>query len=85
MYKAEKKVLPTNIQRLFQERDSHYDLRGISMFEQPAARINAKYHCISVKGVILWNKCKDEWKLSATWNKFKRLYKMDVINRYRTE
>ena len=85
MYKADKKSLPHNIQKLFQEREDHYDLRGVNMFQQPLVRINSKYHCISVKGVLLWNNCRDEMKQSATWNEFKHMYKMDVINGYRAE
>ena len=85
MFKADKKTLPYNIQKLFQARDDHYDLRGVSMLQQPLVRINSKYHCISVKGVLLWNNCKDALKQTATWNKFKQMYKMDVINRYRAE
>ena len=85
MFKAGKKILPHNIQKLFQARESHYNLRGVCMFEQPLVRINAKYHCISVKGVLLWNKCREELKLSVTWNKFKKMYTIDVLKSYMIE
>ena len=82
MYKADKRSLPNNIQKLFHARESHYDLRGVKMFDQPLVRLNAKKHCISVKGVLLWNKCRDDLKQCDTWNKFKQMFKMDVLNRY---
>ena len=82
MYRANNNLLPENIQKIFQKRESQYDLRGIYIFDQPIVRTNAKYHCISVKGVTLWNKCKDELKQSRTWNGFKRMFKNDTINRY---
>ena len=55
------------------------------MFEHQFARINAKYDCISVKGVILWNECRDELKNSVTWYKFKQMYKRDVLKLYMGE
>ena len=85
MYKAEKNELPENILQTFTRRESHYDLRGVCMFDQPLVRTNTKEHCISVRGVRIWNKCRDELKQCTTWNRFKRMFKNDIINRYRIE
>ena len=85
MHKAENKLLPNNIQNLFQERESQYNLRGVCKFTQPLVRTNAKHHCISVKGVTLWNKCSDDMKQIKIWNKFKLRFKMDILNKYKIE
>ena len=83
MYKAENKLLPNNIQKLFQKRENEHSLRGLSVFKQPLVRTNAKYHCVSVKGVTLWNKSRDELKKSQTWKRFKNMFKRDRLSSYR--
>ena len=62
-----------NIQTFFQMRESEHNLRGICMFKQQLVRrTNAKYHCISVKGVNV--KYEEELKQSMTWNEFKQVH-----------
>ena len=51
MYRVKKQLLPESIQKLFTKRECQYNLRRIAMFKKQLVRINAKYHCISVKEV----------------------------------
>ncbi len=57
MYNTKNHLLPESIQTLFSKRGCQHDLRGICMFNKQQVRTNAKYHCMSVKGVNLWNSC----------------------------
>lgn len=54
-------------------RECQHDLRGISMFKKQLVRTNVKYHCITVKGVNLWNNCSEELKTYKTVSLNKRL------------
>ena len=82
MYKAHQNILPNNIQILFQKKDNHYYFRGNCMFSQPPVRTDTKNHCVSVKGVKLWNGFKEELKYCETWNKFKYMFKTDIMITY---
>lgn len=61
-------------------RECQHDLRGISMFKKQLVRTNVKYHCITVKGVNLWNNCSEELKTCKTLRKFKQAFKMSILN-----
>ena len=37
-------------------------------------RTNAKYDCITAKGVNLWNNCTEEMKTCRTLHKFKQIF-----------
>ena len=84
MYKAHNQLLPTCVQELFQPRESHYELRGTAIFQQNNARINNKTRCVSITGVKLWNSLENELKNCSSIYKFKKMYKLKVLNKYRT-
>lgn len=84
MYKANNHQLPESIQGLFTERECQHDLRGTCMFKKNQVRTNAKYHCISVKGVILWNSCQEELKICGSLSKLKKLFKNKTLKLYET-
>ncbi len=54
------------------------------MFKKVRARTNAKSRCLSVKGVNLWNKGDKELKVCNSLCKFKKMYKIKMINDYMT-
>ncbi len=83
MYIIYNNLLPNCIQRLFKLRESQYNLRGLYMFKKVRARTNAKV-CLSVKGVHLWNKGDKEFKVCNSLCKFKKMYKIKMINDYMT-
>jgi len=39
-------------------------------------------HCITTKGVHLWNNCNDELKYCATLSKLKQLFGNQILNGY---
>ncbi len=43
------------------------------MFNKQLVRINAKHHCISVKGVNLWHSCHKELKTCSALSNAKKL------------
>ena len=85
MYKVKNDMLPNRIQRFFQLRDDKHHLRGNFMFKKQPVRTNMKLHCVSVKGVTLWNSCCNELKSCKTIGRFKFIFKADILNRYRME
>ena len=82
MYKVKNSQMPNSIQGLFDWRDSKYDPRGTFMFEREKLRTNSKLHCITVKGVELWNTTSEELKNCSTLPKFKKMYKMNTLKGY---
>ena len=62
MFKAQNKLLPGNIQKLFSEREGGYNLRGIFHFKIHSIRTTRKSFCISICGVKLWNRLNVELK-----------------------
>ncbi len=82
MYKVKNEILPPSIQKLFKTRDSQCNLRRMLLFEKPKIRTN---HCVSVRGVNVWNSCPENVKLRSTLVGFKKLYKNNVISRYSME
>lgn len=85
MYKVKNHQLSNSIQGLFQMRDSKHNLRGESVFQKKHIRTNAKYHCVTTKGVNVWNSCSDKMKSCTTISKFKRLFKNHVLNGYKKD
>ena len=85
MYKAKNKLLPQEIQNLFKMKDSSYNLRRPLLFEKPKTRTTVKNHCLSVRGVNIWNNCPENIKLCCTLVSFKKLYKNNIISRYSME
>ena len=84
-YKAHKNGLPPCLQKLFVIRETKYNLRGTNKFNKHFARINDKAFCLSVKGINLWNDLDNELKSCTSLNKFKKMYKNKIINRYKAE
>ena len=80
MYRVKHQLLPNNIQKLFQMRESQHDLKVICMFKHPV-RTNAK-HYITVKRVNLWNNVGEEMKTCRTLSKFKQIFKNNILNGY---
>lgn len=62
IYQVHKNQLPDCIQRLFDTKESQYELRGLGRFEKPRAWTNIKSRCMSVKEANLWNGCDEEVK-----------------------
>ena len=55
MYRAKNKLLPTNIQNRFPDKESHYDLRNPLDFDQPLARLTLKSMSVASCGMSLWS------------------------------
>lgn len=53
LFKASKRELPMNIQKLFVDREGQYSLRGCGNFKVPAVRTTRRSFCVSVCGVKL--------------------------------
>ena len=83
MYRIKNDQLPNSIQRLFEWRECIYYLRGIFMFKRHFVRTKSKFHCITVKGVELWNASSEELKNCSTLIKFKKIYKDNILKGYR--
>ena len=64
-------------------RESKYDFRGICVFKTQLVRTNAKLHCITTKGIYLWNNCCEEMKTCTTLSTFKQIFIKNILNRYR--
>ncbi len=83
MFKAQNNQLPHCIQEMFSPRVSCYNLRGTNMFKTIKVRTNFRSLCISVKRVKLWNSLCDELKTSTSVPKFKNLFNLQVIDKYK--
>lgn len=83
MYKARKKLLPSNIQTMFREREGGYALRGERNWKQPICNTYMKSRCVSVCGVKLWNALRKDLKYSKNMLTFKKGYKDMMIDKYR--
>ena len=84
MYKVKNKKLPTEIQELFELRFSSHSRRPWT-FRQPATRTNTKLHCISCKGVQIWNGISESLRSCEPWSALKRQLKQLIINGYKQE
>ena len=82
-FKAKHKQLPDAIQKLFEFRETKYNLRGINKYRKHFARTETKAHCISVKSVNQWNDLEDELKTCTSLNLFKKMFKRKTINTYK--
>ena len=83
LYKAHNNLLPASIQRLFETKETKYELRNAAMFEPNRARTNTRKHCVTVKGVRLWQGCEKDAKMCRSIYGFKKMYKCNVIKKYR--
>jgi len=84
MYKAYNFKLPHCLQEMFRIRESRYSLRGTELLQKPMAKSNTKRRCLSVKGVDLWNSLLIQLKSSKTIKGFKKRYKLNIMEKYRT-
>lgn len=85
MYKANKKLLPGNIQTLFTERKGNYSFRRELNMKQQSVRTNIKGFCISVFGVVLWNGLEEKIQKCTSEVQLKKLYKKTFFSRYSRE
>ena len=84
MYKVKNKKLPMDIQELFELRFGSYSRRPWT-FIKPVTRTNTKSHCISCKGVQLWNGMSEPLRSCEPWPALKRQFKQLLINGYKEE
>ncbi len=82
MFKAHKKTLPINIQKRFEKRESKYNLKGTEIFKKPRFRTKLMEHCVSVKGISLWNNLNKETKEAKSNITFKRIIKASMLRKY---
>ena len=73
LYKAQNKLLPNCLQKLFETKETKYELRNAGMFDTTLARTNIKQHCVSVKGVSLWKCCDKELRACSSIHVFKKM------------
>ena len=85
MYKVKNRIVPDCIQKLFQIRQSKYELRGMCMFNKINIRTNVKQRCMSVQGVNMWNVLDEEIKTCDTVQRFKKILKNKMLNKYKSE
>lgn len=85
LYKANKGILPENIQKLFTHKEGGYNLRGCSNFKRQIVRTTRKSLCVSVCGVKLWNRMDVELKQCPNIHLFKSRYKKCILSRYKEE
>ncbi len=83
MYKSNNHFLPESFQKLFSERGRQHDWRGTCMFNKQLAKTKAKYHCISVTGVNLWNNYHEALKTCSTRSKEKKKFKINELTQYK--
>ncbi len=55
------------------------------MYVQQTVGTNAKPHCISVKGVNLWNSCRERIQTCRTLSELKQIFENNILNRYRMD
>jgi len=65
-------------------RELRYSLRGTELLQKPMEKSNTKRRCLSVKGVDLWNSLLIRRKSYRTINGFKKRYKLNIMEKYRT-
>ena len=85
MYRAKNKLLPTNIQNRFPDKEIHYDLRNPSDFEQPLARLTLKSMSVASCGMSLWSGLAEDIRKSLNINHFKRKLKNTYFDSYLQE
>ena len=75
-------MLPVNIQRKFEKRESHYNLKGTDIFKKPKFRTKTMERTVSIKGINLWNELQKEVKQSGTIVAFKKIIKTTILKSY---
>ena len=86
MYKAKNKLLPINIQTLFDSNvNVNYSLRNKKTFFTKHARINVKAMCVSMVGVKSWNLLDNKIKVAKSLNCFKKMYKNYIFHCYESQ
>ena len=83
MYKANKKMLSLNIQRLISVEEVTYNnTRQLNNMKQVYIRTTFKSNCIPICGVKLWNSLKMDLRNSTTLPRFKKEYKKSSLRNY---
>ncbi len=85
MYKVYNNLLCYSTQRLFEIRESRYNLRGTGLFKKTKTRTNIKQRSVSVRGVNLWNSCENELKLCSSLSTFKNMFKTKILQKYKNQ
>lgn len=82
LFKANRNLLPVNLQKLFAQREGGYNLRGCGNFKTQAVRTTRKSLCVSICGVKLWNQLGPDFKKCPNIYQFKSRFKNMVLSRY---
>ena len=86
IYKANKHLLPINVQTLFDNKDNFkYNLRNKQNFVMKHTRTKLKSMCLSVVGLKYWNSLDINLTNAKSLNCFKKLYKKYIFNCYKLE
>ncbi len=85
MFKINNNLLLDCIQKMFNLRQSHYNLRGMCIYSKSKIRTNIKLRCTTVTAVNLWNTLENNLKTCSTITSFKTILKNKMINSYRLE
>jgi len=84
VFKARTNQLPNNIQQLFTNRESVYNLQGTLNFKVQLARTTLRSQCVTQTGVNLWNGLKDELKNAVNFHLFKKQFKVSILTQHAT-
>lgn len=85
VFKAKKRVLPENVQKLFVFTSEDENHRRRLDFKHQVARTTLKQMCVSVIGVKLWNSQQKDLKGCTDIFQFKKMYKERQIRQYAYE
>lgn len=85
MYEVKHNKIPQSLQLMFTQRESNYNFRGTCMFNRPYVRTTLRQHCLSSKGVKLWNTFSDDLKEATSVFQFKSIFKRIIQKKYLTE
>ena len=82
VFKARKNDLPSQVQKLFHDREGGYYLRREFNLKEMYAKKVKKRQCLSVCGVKMWNTLSEEIKRSTNIHLFKKHCKTFVLSKY---
>ena len=84
IHKAKLNLLPNKLLQLLElETNDIHDTRCKTKFRQKFARTALKARCISIKGIVIYNKLHDNIKNCKSVRCFNKCFKYNVIERYK--